>query len=491
MNADSASQPMPDEAVEFDEMFYLARYPDVARVVSLGGRASGYSHYVEIGRSKGRFASARDEAMRSGPVVLPPGQRPAPMALRAVPPPPARMASVVSLPPAIPAPTVALVPAVTKAPAVTTADRLALNNTDPNAFDARFYCDHYPMAVADVDRGLAADFREHYDRYGRHRGYLPNKRASREENPASFHSRFGGFWIDQANALDLLDAKEDLGHIPADQAKLIRQFITDGYIVLRGALPDDILDRAQNVLERAYNGDMPEVEFNITGVGRKVHWRPDVLTKPAKALDLHWLSADVRNMSLHDNVLRTLSYIMERRAFATQTLGFWRGSAQDAHQDSAYVNYSHPNQFLATWIALEDVTENCGELFYYVGSHRMEEYLYLDKYKGVEEAGRANPGMDFDAPIKDHVKKIPQVADRMHLQRKRFLAKRGDVLIWHSDLAHGGSPISTDVTRKSIVTHYCTAEAVPSYFELKEGKRIMRHGGGYVGSAHYNTDLGF
>ena len=336
-----------------------------------------------------------------------------------------------------------------------------------------------------MDRGLAADFKEHYQRFGRHRGYLPNKRAAREENPASFHSRFGGFWIDQANALDLLAAKEDLGMIPPDQAHLVRQFITDGYIVLRNVLPNEVLDRAQAVLERAYHGDMPEVEFNITGVGRKVHWRPDVLTKPAKALDLHWLSADVRNLQLHDNILKTLHYITERRLLATQVLGFWRGSAQEAHQDSAYVNYSHPNQFMATWIALEDVTENCGELFYYVGSHRMPEYLYLDKYKGVEEAGRANPGMNFDAPIKD-----PAMAARMGLQRKRFIAKRGDVLVWHSDLAHGGSPISTDVTRKSIVTHYCTAEAVPSYFELKEGKRIMRHGGGYVASAHYNTDMG-
>ena len=287
-------------------------------------------------------------------------------------------------------------------------------------------------------------------------------------------------------ALIVVLFRHDLVHAIVD--KIIGQTLD---LVVVEIIRNLLVEVAQNVLERAYSGDMAEVEFNITGVGRKVHWRADVLTKPAKALDLHWLSADVRNMSLHDNVLRTLHYIMERRAFATQTLGFWRGSAQDAHQDSAYVNYSHPNQFLATWIALEDVTENCGELFYYVGSHRMEEYLYLDKYKGVEEAGRANPGLDFDAPIKDHVKKIPQVAGRMGLQRKRFLAKRGDVLIWHSDLAHGGSPISTDVTRKSIVTHYCTAEAVPSYFELKEGKRIMRHGGGYVGSSHYNTDLGF
>jgi hypothetical protein len=34
----------------------------------------------------------------------------------------------------------------------------------------------------------------------------------------------------------------------------------------------------------------------------------------------------------------------------TQTLAFWRGSAQNGHQDSAYVNYSTPMQFAASWI---------------------------------------------------------------------------------------------------------------------------------------------
>ncbi len=448
MSDDGTLHILAGEAIAFDEAYYLARYPDVAHAVATRGRASGWAHYVAVGRAKGRFANAEEEARKAAPK-----------------------------PPAAPAPKPQAAPAPPRA-------------ADPAEFDARFYCDHYPQAVAEVDRGLAADFREHYETYGRHRGYLRNKAAARPQNPGAPRSRFGGFWTDQANALDLLAAKADLGLIPPGQEPLIRQFIGDGYVVLRNALPDDVLDRAQAALEQAYAGDMPAAEFNVTGIGRKVHWRPDVLSKPAKALDLHWLAAGIRDLVLHDTLLRTLHLIMERRAFATQSLGFWRGVAQEAQQDSAYVTYSLTNQFLATCIALEDVTDDAGAMFFYPGSHRMPEYLYLDTYKSVAEAARANPGENFDGPIKDHLKSIPVAAARMGLQRKSFLARRGDVLLWHPDLAHGAGPISPDATRKSIVAHYCPAEAAPSYFELKNGKTRMRHGGGYVGSAHYNSEMG-
>jgi len=87
-------------------------------------------------------------------------------------------------------------------------------------------------------------------------------------------------------------------------------------------------------------------------------------------------------------VAEFLGLIFEAKALASQTLGFLRGSAQEGHQDSAYVAYTIPRQFAATWAALEDVTIGAGELFYYPGSHRFEEFIYRDHYKSVHEAQR-------------------------------------------------------------------------------------------------------
>ncbi len=50
------------------------------------------------------------------------------------------------------------------------------------------------------------------------------------------------------------------------------------------------------------------------------------------------------------------------------------------------------------------------------------------------------------------------------LARRRFLAKKGDVLLWSADLAHGGSTYTDKgITRKSLVTHYCPVSCRPIY----------------------------
>jgi hypothetical protein len=47
-----------------------------------------------------------------------------------------------------------------------------------------------------------------------------------------------------------------------------------------------------------------------------------------------------------------------------------------------------------------------------------------------------------------------------------FWPKKGTLLIWHADLAHGGAPIvNSAYTRKSIVFHYCPVSARPAYLD--------------------------
>ncbi|MFN2624275.1 MAG: phytanoyl-CoA dioxygenase family protein, partial [Chthoniobacterales bacterium] len=119
---------------------------------------------------------------------------------------------------------------------------------------------------------------------------------------------------------------------------------------------------------------------------------------------MHWVSDPIRDLIFAPKVLSFLHLIFERRVLASQSLGFWRGSAQEGHQDSAYVNYSLPMQFAASWIALEDVQEGAGELFYHVGSHRMAEHLYRGKFKGLADAERAGADPDFlNNQIKAHI----------------------------------------------------------------------------------------
>jgi ectoine hydroxylase-related dioxygenase (phytanoyl-CoA dioxygenase family) len=105
------------------------------------------------------------------------------------------------------------------------------------------------------------------------------------------------------------------------------------------------------------------------------------------------------------------------------------------------------NKMVATWIALEDVHPGAGPLQYYPGSHKIPPYLFSDG------ALNAKP-----AEMPDFARYItPQLAKR-DLRVQTFAAKAGDVLIWHSQLFHGGAAISDPArTRKSLVTHYFRA----------------------------------
>jgi ectoine hydroxylase-related dioxygenase (phytanoyl-CoA dioxygenase family) len=73
---------------------------------------------------------------------------------------------------------------------------------------------------------------------------------------------------------------------------------------------------------------------------------------------------------------------------------------------------------------------------------------------------------------------------RFGLTKQVFAAKKGDVLIWHSDLIHGGHPVSQDITRKSVVTHYCPKHVAPLYSETHH-PTFYEHDGHLYTSSHY------
>jgi phytanoyl-CoA hydroxylase len=349
-----------------------------------------------------------------------------------------------------------------------------------------WYQSAYPQAAAEVAAGKARTFADHYHHIGRYRGYLAAPKGVRMEDPGRTRSRYGGLWTDHGNVLDLIDGRVDLGKLTAQEASLLRRWVTDGYVILPKAVPEDLMAPALADLEGAYNGKFPDMRFDIHGIGRSVPWAAESQVSPAKALDIHWHSEAVRKAMFAPAILDFLHLIFERRALASQTLGFWRGSQQNGHQDSAYVCYSMPMQFAASWIALEDVKEGAGELFYHVGSHRVGEYRFHNRFKGVAEAKRLGfADANTEAQIGQHVERLAKQAQGLGLRTERFLAKRGDALIWAADLVHGGSTISKSQTRKSLVTHYCPADCAPLYFESGKPPRLRKHGAESYSTSYY------
>ena len=66
------------------------------------------------------------------------------------------------------------------------------------------------------------------------------------------------------------------------------------------------------------------------------------------------------------------------------------------------------------------------------------------------------------------------------LETKTFVARKGDVLIWHGELMHGGVPIQDPTrTRKSLIAHLMPLGVMPTFFDFSEAGVIPYARGGY------------
>jgi hypothetical protein len=273
-----------------------------------------------------------------------------------------------------------------------------------------------------------------------------------------YRSRFGGLWPDRLDAERLLAERLASRAIDAVQAERLRSWNRDGFVVLERSVPDALLDAVDADIAATWAGAYPRahVEYWERGVQHIVPVQPEHEARRAKLLDMQAYSAAVRRAIFHGGTLGFLRLLFGEPPLAFQTLYFQRGTEQPMHQDTAYVLVDAPLELVGSWLALQDVREGSGELEYYVGSHRLPEHVWEGAFKGMP------PGHEGHQRYLDG---LHSKAAALGLERRRFRPRRGDLLLWHLDLAHGGSPITDPASsRRSLVTHYCPARRAPGYF---------------------------
>ena len=276
-----------------------------------------------------------------------------------------------------------------------------------------------------------------------------------------YASRFGGLWTDLSNARELAHGKMELGLINESERDDLQFWIDHGYVVLRGAVSDALVDALNRDIESIWEKGHPRAWINAIEDGRGVT-RPfepsdrEKVDEIVKLIDIYEYLESARHVMFAPAIQRFLELVFQRPAMAHQSLSFYRGSKQPFHQDTAFVRTSSPLELAASWVALEDVSEASGELQYYPGSHRFDEFLFEGKYKwfppGNDELGHYYQHLDLQASARG-------------IEAQAFLPRRGDALIWSADFAHGGSDyVDSAKTRRSLVTHYCPTSVYPMYF---------------------------
>jgi hypothetical protein len=242
-------------------------------------------------------------------------------------------------------------------------------------------------------------------------------------------------WFDDASPEDI-----PLGLEPSPDVETAHRHLERwGFCILPERLPADIISRFSDQLYSAIaSGQLQYRE----GSSDRIH-------------NAHTLPAG-RDIWLHPPVLQFLKEHFRDTPCACQTLTYVNGSEQNAHQDTIHLTPYPAGMMSGVWIALQDVEPDSGELFVYPGSHKTPRLR-------ASELGLEKVDQDYSTY---HVfdRAIMKLVEDGGFQRVKYQPKAGQILVWHENLIHGGSPRATqDRKRFSIVSHYFAKGSVGYY----------------------------
>ena len=169
-----------------------------------------------------------------------------------------------------------------------------------------------------------------------------------------------------------------------------------------------------------------------------------------------------------EGALRALvAALLGHEATLFQSINFLSGSEQHTHSDSIHMSTFPLGGLAAAWVALEDITPDNGPLHYYPGSHKLPYYLNADY------ANEGSAWLIGDKAYTEYEANIAQKIAAANLPREIFLARKGDVFIWHANLMHGGEPHRDKaLTRKSMVFHYFSRAHI-CYHEITQRPALL------------------
>jgi phytanoyl-CoA hydroxylase len=272
-------------------------------------------------------------------------------------------------------------------------------------------------------------------------------------------SKVQQIWLDDERAHETIEKRLASGDITREEAANLKKFADDGYLIIDiGVSAEDAaeFDRNVNRLWRDKPGnvsfayDSPPLRFSEAN--------EETQRKPRYRIhDMHSAFDTAMGLYLDRGLLRYAELILGEPTVAIQSLYFEFGSQQGLHRDSIVVPTPIFGHLLASWIALEDIDPASGPLVFVPGSHKLPMYDF----------GGGQYVYDYTAFGEKEVRAAMQFHDeqmaKAGLVEKQFLPKRGEVLIWHSALLHGGAqPKNENRTRKSFVVHYSTRRNHPT-----------------------------
>jgi hypothetical protein len=250
-------------------------------------------------------------------------------------------------------------------------------------------------------------------------------------------------------------------------ATVLERWVRDGYVVIDGGIDEGSIDDMVDTLDRLWEAPVPIEGLTLLDLRTS----PDASPRDYPHAELLSLDRDTRlamrthsNWRVHgfhyvyqaahrifnDPRLRALvAAILDRPVQPIAAINFMRGSEQALHQDMAVFHIYPHNHLVGAWIACEEVGAAAGPLVLYRGSHR------TPLYPGFTDYPQTNLRTVTDEQAAAYDRWVE--AQALRYEREEFHARKGQILLWHGMLIHGGAPVRHATTsRKSMVLHYAS-----------------------------------
>ncbi|PCJ82801.1 MAG: phytanoyl-CoA dioxygenase [Flavobacteriales bacterium] len=257
-------------------------------------------------------------------------------------------------------------------------------------------------------------------------------------------------WLDKIKAKDKIIQNIDFQYFNSEIKNQFLNWIDNGHMILKEFFPEEIIDQINSDVDEIIREEKLPFDYTNTRV-----------------MNCHKHSKTIKKTVRNEQLISLLNFVMSKKVKPFQTINFMRGSQVKAHSDSIHMTTEPLGYLIAIWVALEDIHPDSGPVFYHPASHKLP-YVMNNDFETGNTAFAV--GDNYYENYTDYIEKI--VAEKQ-LPKEEFVAKKGDVLVWHANLLHGGSPVKNKaLTRKSLVVHYF-CEDVICYHEITQRPAII------------------
>jgi ectoine hydroxylase-related dioxygenase (phytanoyl-CoA dioxygenase family) len=225
----------------------------------------------------------------------------------------------------------------------------------------------------------------------------------------------------------------------SDPQSALDELNANGFVVLDSGL-DDLCDAA-------------EAEFRAIEASQPELFRREADGRYPRLINFHLASPAMRQLYVrNDLALAVQDAFFGARSSLYTTLFYEKGSGQDIHRDSPYFTTRPEHKYLGVWVPLEDVDDDNGPLMVMPRGHLLPEEdreAIRQTLFGPDEVPDTSD--ELWVAYQDTVTRRGLEAG---LSIQTVPVKKGQTIIWHPQLPHGGAPIRNPArTRLSLVQH--------------------------------------